>query len=107
MSAEGELGRLQTPLGEFSALLPPDRPAAGSEVLCLVRPESLRTAAGEENRFRAVVKSASYLGEVEQLVLEAAGLELRLMIPNPRQEAVPPGTLIDVSFAPEDAVILK
>ena len=107
VSAEGELGRLQTPLGEFSALLPPDRPAVGGEVLCLVRPESLRAAACEENRFRAVVKSASYLGEVEQLVLEAAGLELRLMIPNPRQEALPPGTLIDVSFAPEYAVILK
>ena len=47
-----------------------------------------------------------YLGEVEQFVLEASGLELRAVESNPGSAAATPGQEIDVHFVPEDAVIL-
>ena len=47
-----------------------------------------------------------YLGEMEELLLEAGGATLRAVVANPASSAVAEGTELDVSFRAEDAVLL-
>ena len=106
VGAEGEQGRVRTALGEFCARLGSAPATPGAAVDCMVRPECLHLGQGGDNTFRATLASSIYLGEVEQHVLEAGGLELRAVIANPAASAPAPGADVDVYFAPDDAVLL-
>jgi iron(III) transport system ATP-binding protein len=107
IATESGLGTVRTPLGKFRATLSTQEPTPGEEVVCMVRPESLRLNGDAENSIRAVLESSVYLGEVEQFVLSAGGVRLRAMRANPRQAPPRPGEQVRVSFLPEDAVIFS
>jgi len=104
-AADGQ-GLLRTELGELRAVLGPGAPETGSRAVCMVRPECLRLERGEQNGFRASVESSFYLGEIEQFVLTAAGIELKAFEANPGDQSPHTGQQVDVHFAPGDAVIL-
>lgn len=106
VSCADGLGTMRTPLGELRAALGPGAPEPGSRAICLVRPECLRLGPGEPNAFRARVRSAVYLGEIEQFVLSAGGMELRALQSNPAEAPPARDRETDVHFSPEDAVIL-
>ena len=100
------LGTVRTSLGELRAALGPRPPQPGSAVICLVRPECIALRGASQNAFQARVESNVYLGEVEQFVLSAGGLELRAVQSNPAPEPPAAGRQVQASFEPEDAVVL-
>ncbi len=104
-AADG-LGVIQTPLGKLRAALSSKDLEPGQAVTCMVRPECLTMQAAEENAVSATLASSVYLGEVEQSVLEAGGLELRAIRANPGGTPPRVGEQVPVHFEPEDAVIL-
>ena len=106
LSAENQVGTVSTNLGRFRGRVGPRVPDAGSPVVCMVRPESLRLTAGLENAFRALVRDCVYLGETEQFILEAAGEEMRVVKSNPGETGPRVGGEVPVCFAPADMVIL-
>jgi len=106
VSVEGEYGCVRTALGEFRARLGSALTTPGSKVECMVRPECLHLGQGGDNAFRATLASSVYLGEVEQLVVEAGGLELRAVTANPSASAPGGGATVDVHFASDDAIVL-
>jgi len=105
-SLDGEWVRVDTALGQLRARPGSAPKEQGAAVDCMVRPEGLRVGHGDENAFRAKVASSLYLGEVEQFVLDAQGMTLRAVVPNPGTEAPQPGTQVDVHFAAADAILL-
>jgi iron(III) transport system ATP-binding protein len=106
MGAADGFGIVRTKVGELRAALAPGAASQGDPVTCMVRPECLKLAAAADNSFGATVESSVYLGEVEQFVLEAAGMELRAVRSNPGEAAPPAGGKVHVHFEAEDAVIL-
>jgi len=106
LDVEGQMGRVRTELGEFRAKMHGAPPSQGAQVWCMVRPEGLSLSASGGNRFSATLKSSVYLGELEQLVLEAGGMELRALKVDPGSVSPALGKRVQVQFRPEDAVIL-
>ena len=106
VSAADGTAVVRSELGELSGVLATDALEVDAAACCMVRPECLKIESGEANAFRATVQSSVYLGEVEQFVLEAAGMELRAVRSNPSETAPPAGGEVDVGFDPQDAVIL-
>jgi len=106
VSVEGEYGCVRTALGEFRARLGSALTTPGSKVECMVRPECLHLGQGGDNAFRATLARSVYLGEVEQLVVEAGGLELRAVTANPSASAPGGRATVDVHFASDDAIVL-
>jgi iron(III) transport system ATP-binding protein len=106
LSLEDGIGVVETPLGNLHARAAAPSLKAGRAVVCMVRPECLRTGEAERNEIAARVESSVYLGDVEQSVLAAGEMELRQVQANP--SATPPATgeRIALHFHPEDAVIL-
>jgi iron(III) transport system ATP-binding protein len=100
------LGVVKTALGELSAALSPGLGDVHGQVDLLVRPECLQLGEGRQNSFPAQVLSSVYLGEAEQFVLSAGGVELRAVCANPRESAGPGSRQIPVHFDPEDGIIL-
>lgn len=100
------LGTVETPLGSLVAALGEPAPGEGDEVVCMVRPECLKTGSGEPNALRARLEDSVYLGEVEQLKLTCAGLELSVMNANPGPSPPTVGDEVALHFDPDDAVIL-
>jgi iron(III) transport system ATP-binding protein len=107
VSGSDGVGIVRTGLGELHALLGADAPQPGEGALCMVRPECLVLAHGEQNSFRAKVQSSVYLGEIEQFVLTSGDMVLRAVQSNPGLTPSPTGQEIDVWFRAEDAVILR
>ena len=105
-SVDAGHGRVDTPLGQFHAGLGPTPLQAGDAVACMVRPESLRLGAHRDNSFVAKVLRSTYLGELEELLLDAAGRQVKLVAANPEAEPPTPGSEVTVHFRPQDAVIL-
>ncbi len=103
---DGSRGSLDSALGRLDGVLADDSLKAGDRAVCMVRPECLKLAAGEQNTFRARIHSIVYLGEVEQSVLSAGGMELLAVQSNPGPEPPSTGNEIAVHFSAEDAVIL-
>ena len=98
-------GRVDTPLGQFCASLGTTPLQVGDAVACMVRPEALRLGSHQDNSLTANVLHSTYLGELEELLLEAGGQQIRLVAVNP--EAAPTrGSEVTVHFRPQDAVIL-
>jgi iron(III) transport system ATP-binding protein len=106
LSSSDKFGTVRTPLGDLRATLGADGLHSGTQAVCMVRPECLRLGGGRENVFRARVESSIYLGEVEQFVLSAGGIELRAIQSNPGFEPAPVGREAQVHFDGEDAVLL-
>jgi ABC-type Fe3+/spermidine/putrescine transport system ATPase subunit len=103
---EDGVGSVDTALGPIDGILAADDMEAGSRVVCMVRPECLALGPGPANAFQAQVLSSMYLGEVEQFLLQAGGLELRAMRSNPGDEPPPTGHAVDVHVERDDVVIL-
>ena len=117
------LGRITTTPREGGAQKPqPGAPAlaTGDAVLCAVRPEAVRVepasgsadgaeaAAPGANAFAAKVETQTYLGEIEQYMLRAAGgIELKALMVNPKVGVAPAAEGAIVRFDPEDVVVLK
>ncbi len=106
LASAGELGTIRTALGELSATLSTGPLHAGDAAVCMVRPECLQLGGAGRNSFRAKVESSVYLGENEQFVLSAAGIELRAVQSNPGAEPPAAGQEVQVHFDPRDAVLL-
>jgi len=105
---EGNRGRVATSIGEFLARVDQTGAAPGDRVLCMVRPECLVINPGTaENRFAAVVRRNVYLGELEQLELEAGDIGVQAVLSNPGEESFRTGKELLAGFKPDDAVILK
>ncbi len=103
---DGNRGTLDSALGRLDGVVADDGLKTGDRAICIVRPECLRLAGGERNAFKARVESAVYLGEVEQFVLSAGGMELLAVQSNPGAEPPAGGDEIAVHFSADDAVIL-
>ena len=58
--------------------------AIGAAAWVGFRPESIQAGRGCRNTFDAILVRANYLGEVEEHVLECAGVSVRRFVPNPR-----------------------
>ncbi len=96
-------GRLvvRTAVGTFTC----QGDAPGGPVLICVRPEALHIGAALPNRLRAVVRERVFLGNLLDYRMEGAdGLRLRVQA-DPSQ-AYPPGTAVDLAFAPEEAWVV-
>jgi hypothetical protein len=76
----------------------------------LVRPECLLLGVADRSpnisRFTGRVISSAYLGEAEQFLIEATGVMLRAVEPNPGAAGHPPGTLVALGLRADDAVVL-
>ncbi len=106
VDSAGGLGTVSTRLGELRATIGSRGLDAGDRVVCVVRPECLKLGTGKRNVFEAEVKSTVYLGEIEQFVLSARGVELRAVESNPGESPPAGGQRVDVHFSPEDALVL-
>ena len=104
---QGHEGRVQTELGEFRAQITAGVAKVGDHVSCMVRPECMLIKHSDlENSFHATMKRTVYLGEFEQLELEAGGETLQVLRANPDGAAPPSGATMQVVFSANDAVIL-
>ena len=106
LSVDGDWARMQTSFGEVRARVGSVRPAVGDSVECMVRPECLHIDDEHENVLSAKIRHAIYLGDMEELLLEAEETILRALVANPGESAVAAGTGLHVSFAAKDAVLL-
>jgi len=94
--------------GPVLATAPPAAPA-GTAVLCLIRPETMRLSAGATvNLLTAVVRSVVYLGGRYDCELAIGdGLVLRADLPASAAVAAPTsGDTVRVAIAPEDILVL-
>ena len=113
LHAQSGLTVLHTAIGDVVAASAPAGLSPGDPVLCAVRPEAVvvaaeREAGHEVNAFAATVQTQTYLGELEQYALEAAGgVEFMATMLNPGDGAIPPGQKATMSFAPQDVVVLR
>jgi ABC-type Fe3+/spermidine/putrescine transport system ATPase subunit len=106
----GEVGAVETRLGRLDCTFP-KRAAAGQGVAVMVRPESLRVALddkpwyGETNNLTGKLVEEVYLGELTELVLEAAdGSELVLR--SPPLAKLETGAQLSLRFAPANTLAL-
>ena len=106
LERDGVFARVRTALGEFRARAGEELPEAGGAVDCMVRPECLHLRRRSDNVFQAVLRSDVYLGELEELVIEAEGMTLRALMANPGEYRAETDARIEVSFAAEDALLL-
>jgi iron(III) transport system ATP-binding protein len=99
---------VETPLGRWTVMAGPAGAGVDAEVLCMVRPESLKLGRIEGlNTFKARVVRNAYLGELEELVVTTAAGEWRVLVANPGQAMPGPGQEIELSFAADDARVLS
>ncbi|MGD2175388.1 MAG: ABC transporter ATP-binding protein [Candidatus Brocadiaceae bacterium] len=106
LATDSETGTIQTRLGALAARLGGRTPAPGEPAVCMVRPECLKLGSAERNTISSTLESSVYLGEVEQMVLSANGMELLAIQANPAGAPPARGEQVQVHFAPEDGVIL-
>ena len=110
VSATGAVLTVETPAGSVRATSPVIKPGKGEKVLLSLRPEAidLKGRSGEDdNRWEVVVQRFTYLGEVEQLQLEAkGGVSLKALCVNPAEQALKLGDLLPAYFSPRDVVVL-
>lgn len=107
IGADGVL-KVATSTGELCGTAKGQAFEVGQRVTCLIRPESLNTRGDAAiNRFEMVVRSATYLGKVEQYVLALPdGAVWKGIEQNP--EAVrKPGERLTVQVDPQDVILLK
>ena len=105
-SRDGDTGVIRTDLGTFQGALGANAPDEGERAECMVRPEALRFQADLPNRLAARVSGSLYLGEVEQFVLQSNDRELVALCENPDAKEPETGAEVELSFDPDDAVIL-
>ena len=107
-ASDGKWGTVSTVLGTFRASLGEKPVAQGEPVLCMVRPESLTVdAEAGDNQLRGVIKRTVYLGELEQVDVDAGGLMIQAIRANPGEHPRKIGAEAILNFGAEDAVILK
>ena len=99
-------GRLETPLGSFSA------PAfgAGTQAIACVRPQHWRVAS-RPTRIPATVVCSEFCGESRRLLLNVADLEAPVLLREPQQEAngnatIRPGTTIHLEINVDDVPVV-
>jgi iron(III) transport system ATP-binding protein len=102
----GQTGTIRTELGTFRAALSDGAPHAGEPAELMVRPEALRFGPEQANALSARVAGSIYLGEVEQFLLRTGEVELVALKDNPEAAGPEPGRQVELSFAPDDAVLL-
>ena len=87
---------------------PVDRPK-GAEMMLALRPEAIRTGAGEgrDVLLKARILDVNFLGSVIRIRAEAAGTQVKLDTFN-RTDAPPPpvGSEIDISLAASDFIVM-
>jgi iron(III) transport system ATP-binding protein len=102
--------RVETAIGIVHAA-ERDTFADGETVTLSVRPECVLLASeprGAPNEFRATVRAATYLGNVEEYeCVVGDGRVLRAVHHNPGTTDYRPGDAVRVSFQPSDAVALR
>ncbi len=100
----GEL-RLQTELGIFQAAARPEL-TTGTKVRAGFRPEAVVIGSANVNCFQTTIVQVSYLGEIEQYVLEVApGKTIKAFEQNPL-EIRRVGTVFTVHVRPQDLLVL-
>lgn len=92
-------GWLDTPLGSFPA--PPNQAWA----CACIRPQHLRLASGPTKVAGRVV-SATFLGECDQIVVEACGLSTPLTVRTAGPSGLAPGDLVHLDVRPEDVLVV-
>ncbi len=106
----GDLYVVETPIGRILSSSVSGDLAVGSEVICSVRPESVElsdTGGDGSNRFSAVVKRITYLGDSEQYILELRdGSSVKAVRYNPREKTLEVGEELQIFSQPEDVVVL-
>ena len=105
-SVDSGMGRVDTPLGQFRAILGATPVEVGEAAECMVRPESLRLGTNAENMVAAKILHTTYLGELEELQLAAGDTDIKLVRANPEEAPLASGTDVSVHFRSQDAVIL-
>jgi len=106
----GDLCVVETPVGRILSSSMSGSLTVGSRVTCSVRPESVELSpsdSGGLNRLPAVVRRVTYLGDNEQYMLELRdGSLIKAVKYNPREEAMKAAEELQISFRPEDVVVL-
>ena len=105
-AVDGGVGRVDTPLGQFRALVGETPVQVGQAVEVMVRPESLRFGTHTENTVATKVARMTYLGEVEELQLTAGDRGIKLVRANPEEAPLAGGTEVSIHFHARDAAIL-
>jgi spermidine/putrescine transport system ATP-binding protein len=87
-------------------------PPRGTSIAVGIRPEKLRLGGGgggEANRLSGTVKELSYVGVATQYVIDTTDGLLAVYVQNtePGSTAVPPGTVVELSFGPESAFVVE
>jgi iron(III) transport system ATP-binding protein len=115
-SLDGDDCEIETPAGVLHAARPERKVESGQDVLCSIRPESLRASGEYKNRLQARLENVMYLGANEQYQVRLIGgqetqaddswRQVKIAIANP--QAAPPhaGSTLSLSCAPEDVVVL-
>jgi iron(III) transport system ATP-binding protein len=102
---------VNTPLGPLIASRNNDLPEKGSPVQCMIRPQSLSLASDESpapNRVAATVERSTFLGELLQWqVIAAGGTKLLVMLLPHTTAKVQVGDPITLSARPAEVVVLK
>jgi ABC-type Fe3+/spermidine/putrescine transport system ATPase subunit len=78
----GDRVTCRLPFGQIAAAAGADLATDATRAVCSIRPEAVQPA-GAADGIEADVKSRTYLGELEQMVLAVAGVELRATVLNP------------------------
>lgn len=105
LEAGADRSRLQTPVGVFEAG-PAGQRRVGEAVWLGFRPEAVRLGPGPVNALLTRIRSVTYLGEIEQYLLELAdGTPLKAVEPNP-DEIRPAGAPLLVHVRPGDLFLL-
>jgi len=104
----GDAVIVATEIGDLKSLDLKPRLAAGAEVVCCIRPEAVRIGSGEgaENRLKATIESATYLGESEQYLLRIGDTSLKAVVLNPSRPPMERRSEIAVSIPPSEVVLL-
>jgi iron(III) transport system ATP-binding protein len=109
VAASGNARTLDTPLGQLHAATSADAPTSGPCVVS-IRPEAVsdQVATDSRNRFEARVTNVIYLGDAQQLTLDAGGTTLRATIVQ-RAGRTPwsTGAQVQLSIDPQDVVVLQ
>jgi iron(III) transport system ATP-binding protein len=101
---------VDTALGPLQGVAVAGKLEAGTRVCCCIRPESIalqEVAQSMPNRFRAVVESEVFLGEVRHLHLAAASCHLTCYRLVGGSQPLEPGTEVDCAVPLECVVVLE
>ena len=112
VSAVGDVACVETGLGATRCRTGYDGIEKGDRVSLAVRPEALSLLDDEptdvENTFAGTVRSVTYLGDLEQYVVELEdGTRVKVVEHNPLDQKAGPGDRVTIGFDPGSAVILK